>query len=81
MTHHATSALSVPPQLRSRLLSAAFATNLDELVARSGVPLWIHGHTHHSTPYTIGQTHVLANQRGYPKELDPGFNSELVVEL
>ena len=81
VTHHAPSVQSLPERLRGQLLTAAFASNLDELIERSGIPLWIHGHTHHSTHYTIGQTHILANQRGYPKQLDPGFNPELFVEL
>ena len=81
VTHHAPSSQSLPVRLRGRLLTAAFASNLDPLIERSGVPLWIHGHTHHSTHYTIGPTHILANQRGYPKELDPGFQAELIVEL
>lgn len=81
VTHHAPSVQSISPRLRGQLLTAAFASNLDALIEGSGVPLWIHGHTHHSTHYTIGQTHILANQRGYPKELDPDFNMGLTVDL
>jgi predicted phosphodiesterase len=81
VTHHAPSVQSIPARLRGQWLTAAFASNLDALIEQSGVPLWIHGHTHHSTHYTIGQTHILANQRGYPKQLDPDFNLELTVEL
>ncbi|MBI5388729.1 MAG: metallophosphoesterase, partial [Verrucomicrobia bacterium] len=81
VTHHAPSSQSLPARLRGQLLTAAFASNLDGLIEWSGVPLWIHGHTHHSTHYTIGQTHILANQRGYPKQLVPGFQPEMIVEL
>ena len=81
VTHHAPSNRSIPERVRGQMLTAAFASNLEAMIERSGVPLWIHGHTHHSTHYTIGQTHILANQRGYPKQLDPGFNLELTVEL
>ena len=81
VSHHAPSGQSVPAHLRSHLLTAAFASNLEALIERSGIPLWIHGHTHHSTHDSIGQTHLLANPRGYPKQLDPGFHLEMIVEL
>lgn len=80
VTHHAPSAksLSGPPDL----LSAAFASNLDELVQASGARLWIHGHTHHNVDYVIGDTRLLANQRGYyAVEPNAQFVPDLVVDI
>jgi hypothetical protein len=51
------------------------------LIEQSGVPLWIHGHTHYSVDYVIGSTRVLTNQRGYPDQICKGFNPSLVIEL
>src|ERR1041385_173003 len=81
ITHHAPSCGSIPPFYTGNVLNAAFASNLDALVERGGVPLWIHGHTHHNVDYFLGSTRVLSNQRGYPDQLASGFNPKLVVEL
>jgi len=62
-------------------MSPAFVNNLDELVEASGVPLWIHGHTHYNVDYRVGSTRVLSNQLGYPSESIKDFNPALVVEL
>ena len=46
---------------------------------RSGARLWIHGHTHAPCNYTVGETQVICNPRGYPGESGNGFDLELVV--
>jgi predicted phosphodiesterase len=81
VTHHAPSERAIPPFHPGELLNAAFASNLEALIARSGVPLWIYGHTHYSDHFRIGATQVLSNQRGYAHALDPRFNPELVLDL
>ena len=81
VTHHAPSARSELRAHANSLLSPAFASDLDVLVAESGVPLWIHGHTHHNVDYQLGSTRVLTNQRGYPSENCVGFDPGMVVEL
>jgi Icc-related predicted phosphoesterase len=62
-------------------VSAAFASSLDEFVAASGVRIWVHGHLHDSADYSIGSTRVICNPRGYPEELNAGFQPGLVVEV
>ena len=81
VTHHAPSLRSISPVFDQDLLNAAFASALDEMVAASEVPLWVHGHTHHCVDYRIGNTRVVSNQRGYPQEAVPGFNPRLVLVL
>jgi predicted phosphodiesterase len=81
VTHHAPSARSEAPYQTESPLKAAFASNLDSLIEQSGVPLWIHGHTHYNVDYVIGSTRVLTNQRGYPEELCKGFNPSLIVDI
>jgi Icc-related predicted phosphoesterase len=80
VTHHAPSRMSVQPRYRGDLLTAAFASDLDDLVAKAG--LWIHGHLHARADYRLGGCRVVANPRGYVgiKE-DRQFNPALVVEL
>lgn len=80
VTHHAPSARSVNP-LYTDPVTAAYASNLDDVVARSGARLWVHGHTHHCVDYVVGATRVLSNQRGYPGEAVGGFDPGLVVDV
>jgi hypothetical protein len=68
VTHHAPSLRSVPPRYRGDTLMASFASNLDGLVEHSRAKYWIHGCQHDSVDYTLGDTRVLANPRGYPQE-------------
>ena len=81
VTHYAPSSRCQASGHVGSPLSPAFIANLGQLVASSGVPLWIHGHTHFNVDFTLDKTRVLSNQRGYPSERCPGFNPSLVVEI
>jgi predicted phosphodiesterase len=82
ITHHAPSLKSIPDRFREDSLSASFSSDLDHLVAASGAPLWIHGHTHDSFDYRIGMTRVVCNPRGYVSvEPNPRFDPALLVEV
>jgi predicted phosphodiesterase len=64
ITHHLPSMRSVSPRFAADVLSAAFASNLDDLVEQADI--WIHGHTHDSFDYALGKCRVVCNPRGYP---------------
>ncbi|MBM3852169.1 MAG: phosphoesterase [Verrucomicrobia bacterium] len=81
VTHCPPSARSISPLYAGDPLNAAFASNLDPLVAESGALLWVHGHTHAAADYAIGRTRVLGNPRGYPREAGTAFKPELIVEV
>lgn len=81
VTHHAPSLRSEAPDLATNPLSAAFTSNLDSLIEPSGIPLWVHGHTHYNVDYKIGSTRILSNQCGYPDQLCKGFDPGLVIEV
>jgi predicted phosphodiesterase len=80
VSHHAPSIRSVGPQFRNDPVSAAFASDLEELVCNHSIDLWVHGHMHQCFDYQIGNTRVLCNPRGYPHE-ENRFNSHLLVSL
>lgn len=80
VTHHAPSFKSIPEQYQRDVISAAFASHLDDLVRDSGAALWLHGHNHGQSDYQIGKTRVICNARGYPGE-NTGYNPSLVVEV
>jgi predicted phosphodiesterase len=80
VTHHAPTCQSVPKEYSRDVLSAAFASHLDELVADSGATYWIHGHNHRPSDYKVGKTRVLVNPMGYPGE-GTQFKPGLVVKI
>ncbi len=80
VTHHAPSSRSIPEQYTRDVVSAGFASHLDDLVEGSGATYWIHGHNHGPSDYMIGKTRVLANPKGYPGE-STQFKPEFVVEI
>lgn len=82
VTHHLPSHRSIDPRYTGAPENPAFASDLDDLVAHSGAALWVHGHTHASCDYRIGETRVLCNPRGYyPHDLNPNFDPNLIVEV
>jgi predicted phosphohydrolase len=81
ITHHAPSLGSVPEGFRGNPVSAAYATNLDDLVEHGAAELWIHGHLHSQSDYRIGGTRIVCNPRGYPDERNPRFVPDLVIEV
>jgi predicted phosphodiesterase len=81
VTHHAPSPRSLPDENREQLLSAAYASDLDEFVATSRASIWIHGHMHEACTYRLGATRVVCNPRGYPDEVNHGFDAGLLVEV
>lgn len=80
ITHHAPSARSLPLSYSQDLVSAAYASPLDEFVKSSGAALWIHGHVHRYSDYMIGSTRVVCNPRGYPRERTD-WNPGLVIDV
>lgn len=80
ITHHVPSSSSVDSRYRLNALTSAFASNLDELIIDSKVKLWIHGHTHDSFDYVLGETRVVCNPRGYPP-FNNNFKKDFVIEI
>lgn len=84
VTHHAPSALSIESRFAGSPLNANFVSNLEDIMGKEKIDLWLHGHTHASFDYQIKGTRVVCNPRGYAKDLipeNPTFNPELVLSL
>lgn len=81
VTHHAPSLKSLHVSRHNDLLSAAYLSGLDEFVGGSNARLWIHGHLHSSSDYTLGKTRVVCNPKGYPDEYNDQFVPDFVVEI
>lgn len=81
VSHHAPCNLSQEQQYKTSRIAAAFSSNLSETIFKMNPKLWIHGHCHNSSDYTIGNTRILCNPKGYPFERNPGFDSTLVIDI
>jgi len=80
VTHHAPMARSLLCKRAHSPSDAAYASTLDDLVAKPN--LWVHGHTHVATDYRIGEGRVVSNPRGYiGQDYVADFNPALVVEV
>lgn len=94
LTHHAPHFRSVDERYKTDILTAAFASDLSELLGINetesrGAPavlqapadvLWVHGHIHTSSDYRIGAARVVANPHGYGAE-NPAFDPTFIVEV
>src|SRR5713101_5834150 len=82
VTHHAPSLAGTDARFHKDHLTAAFVSDLEDLIRTYSPTLWIHGHTHHCVRYVVGRTPVAANQKGYPHEPATGlFDPCLVVDV
>lgn len=82
MTHHAPSPQSVHDQYKhDRYMNGGYYSDLEEFILeRPQIKCWVHGHTHSTFAYNVGETKVICNPKGYRDE-NPDFNSELIVEV
>jgi len=82
LSHHAPLPESVPEKFKNHLLSAAFASDLRELIKQYRPQVWIHGHTHYNVDYVYDKTRIVSNQRGYhPFELAENFRTSFILDL
>lgn len=66
ITHHAPSLQSIDKSnFTDRKLDGAFCSDYDHLIIEKDPGAWIHGHTHKTQNYMIGNTKILCNPRGY----------------
>lgn len=84
LTHHTPSRLSEHPSYYNPndYLWQSFHNSLDDLIEEEGPDIWIHGHTHDSYDYLIGNTRVICNPYGYFNyQVNPSFNPSLILEI
>ncbi len=76
VTHHAPSARSLVGKRVGDALCNAYASSLDWMMHEFAPDLWIHGHTHESVDYRIGETRVISNPRGYARKANAHGNRD-----
>ena len=82
VSHHAPSYKSIHPKFVGNVLNPSFVSNLDYLIEAHQPCLWVHGHSHASASYNIGETQVICNPFGYREfEENLAFKPRLFVEI
>lgn len=86
MSHHGPSYKSIDQRFGNDPLNYCYASDYSEfMLDHPQINCWVHGHTHTSHLYVIGETTVVCNPRGYTnlrlepenKTFDPGLQFEI----
>ena len=82
ITHHAPHSKSLSGDYVDDELAPAYYSDLSAFIQAHSIDVWCHGHIHHTNDYTVDNTRVLSNPRGYRKynenpDFDPDFTFEL----
>ena len=84
ISHFAPTRLSISPAFESSPINSCFVSDLEDRIKDWQPALWLHGHTHGSFDYQVGNTRVICNARGYAKEginENPEFQGSYVIDL
>jgi hypothetical protein len=84
ISHFAPTRLSISPLFGSSPINSSFVSDLEDRIKDWQPALWLHGHTHGSFDYQVGNTRVICNARGYAKDginENPEFNGSYVIDL
>ncbi len=85
VSHHAPTTLSVHARYGNDVLNWAYVSDLSNQILDTQPNIWVHGHTHSSFHYKMGETDVWANPRGYayPNAVpeNQNFNPTLRIEV
>jgi predicted phosphodiesterase len=85
LTHHGPHRGSLAPRFAADWVSAAYLSELPDSFFQ--VPaLWLHGHTHSSHDYVVGNCRIVCNPRGYqtaamPQPENAAFRADRVLTL
>ena len=82
LTHTAPSRRSITSHGSHQVISAAFASDLEQFILDHKIDAWAHGHVHDSVDYLVGNTRIVSNPYGYERfEQNKEFNSDFIVEV
>jgi predicted phosphodiesterase len=79
--HHLPSPQSIGMRYRGAMSNCYYLNDIERLIQKYQPKLVIHGHTHDSYDYTLGETRVICNPRGYEGEVNKDFNPSLIVDV
>ncbi|MCU0822008.1 MAG: metallophosphoesterase [Spirochaetes bacterium] len=65
ITHHLPTRKSIPPQFTNSTLNRFFVCDVENIITKKMPAMWIHGHTHSSNDYKMGESRIICNPFGY----------------
>lgn len=65
VTHHLPSPQSIDPDFKGSPLNSFYVCDMTKEILAKRPALWVHGHSHHSVDYMIGDTRIVGNPFGY----------------
>jgi Icc-related predicted phosphoesterase len=68
ISHHLPHANSTPKEYKDSTCNRFFVSDQTPLITAKQPRLWLHGHTHGPSDYSLGATHVICNPYAYPAE-------------
>ncbi len=68
ITHHMPSLTCVAPRYENHPCNRYFLCEMDDVIAEKKPKVWVFGHTHVPSDFTLYATRMIANPRGYPGE-------------
>ena len=85
VTHHLPCWKSIAEKFRGSELNRFYVCDMSNVILDKKPALWLHGHTHESCDYLVGDTRIICNPYGYANEA-PGlfnynFDANKVVEI
>jgi predicted phosphodiesterase len=84
VTHHMPSYKCVSPKYFGDPYNPFFVGDVEEVIINNKPKLWLYGHTHIPNDFTLQDTRLIVNCRGYPSErnFENGvFKPNLTIEL
>ena len=83
ISHHAPSYQCISPGYRNSTVNYAYASNLDEWVAKyPQIKYWVSGHSHGTHSFVNDNCAFMSNPRGYwPLEPNPDFDINFTITL
>lgn len=80
ITHYVPSFKSVTERYVNDPFNCFFVSDQEQLMEKNRIQAWLHGHTHSSFDYHVGETRVVCNPWGHPEE-NPQFDPRKIVEV
>lgn len=86
VTHHSPSYMSISEKYKDdHEMNGGYHSDLSKfIIDNPNINLWTHGHTHDIMDYTIGNTRIICNPRGYESDTyneNTGWNPNLLLEI
>lgn len=81
VTHHLPSPVCVADQFKLSAMNRFFVCDYSKLILDRQPRLWMFGHTHFAFDGLLGATRLVCNPRGYPGELNTGFDPNNIIQV